>query len=254
MFKSFDMGHAKLTQDDIFYNNNRNAFAASNATLDASRHAGRFVLDCIWSEPFVDQRQLLWSQHRRLAMFSEFTIEQDNQRVYLFDADCAKNKCLADTGDGLLRKDFGTYWLREPATYDELAWQSLWSRFIARGIDFPRYPSEHDGFRAFMDTLFTAREGRPVGWGHANLVKVAHHVFDQYKGQLWAFKLMLAAHDRGDQIRAEDISRNWRERKVKAYLRGWKTKDAMFEPDRRFDRLIEFLFPEIANDLQSIPQ
>ena len=35
VFKRFDMGNARLTQDDIFYNNNRNAFIASEDTLKA---------------------------------------------------------------------------------------------------------------------------------------------------------------------------------------------------------------------------
>ena len=254
VFKSFDMGNAKLTQDDIFYNNNRNAFAVNDATLEASRREGRFVLDCIWSEPSIDQGQLMWSQYRRPAAFSELTVDQETQRVYLFDADCAKSACLADAGDGSMRVDFRRYWLREPQSYDEQAWRSLWVRFTARGIDFPRYPGELHGFQAFMDTLFTAREGRPIGWGHANLVTVAHHVFDKYKGQLWAFKLMLAAHNRGDQIRSEDTSKNWRARKVKAYLAAWAENDTAFAPDRRFDELIKFLFPEIAGDLEVKPR
>ena len=254
VFKSFDMGNAKLTQDDIFYNNNRNAFAASDATLEASRREGLLVLDCIWSEPSIEQGQLTWGQHRRPAAFSELTVEQETQRVYLFDADGAKAACLADEGDGVMRADFRRYWLREPQSYVEQAWQSLWARFTARGIDFPRYPGEQHGFRAFMDTLFTAREGRPVGWGHANLVKVAHHIFDKYKGQLWAFKLMLVAHKRGDQIRADDTSRNWRDKKVKAYLSAWAANDTAFAPDRRFDELIAFVFPEIADDLRSTPR
>lgn len=254
VFQSFDMGKAKLTQDDIFYNNNRNAFAASDETLEVSRSKGRLVLDCIWSEPSMDDGKLLWSQHRRPAAFSEFTIEQDVQRVYLYNADGAKERCFADSRDGSLREDFRRYWLRVPVTYDAEQWQSLWTRFAARGIELPQYPGEYDGFRAFLDTLYSAREGRPVGWGHVNLVKVAHHIFDQYKGQLWAFKLMLAAHNRGDKIRADDTSRKWREMKVKAYLAAWASSDPAFAPDRRFDNLIAFLFPEIANDLKSAPR
>ena len=253
VFNSFDMGNAKLTQDDIFYNNNRNAFAASDATLEASRHEGCLVLDCIWSEPYFKQGQLTWRQHRRPARFSELTVEQQTQRVYLFDADGAKAACLSDGEDASLRKDFRLYWLREPQTYNEEAWLSLWARFTARGIKLPRYPGENGEFRAFMDTLFTAREGRPVGWGHGNLVKVAHHVFDKHKGQLWAFKSMLVVHKRGDRIRADDTSRNWRDKKVKAYLAAWAANDEAFAPDRRFDALIEFLFPEIAEQLRKPP-
>jgi Family of unknown function (DUF6035) len=254
VFKSFNVGHAKLTQDDIFYNNNRNAFAASDATLDASRREGRLILDCIWSEPSLDQGQLLWSQHRRPAAFSEFTVEQESQRVYLFDADGAKSKCVANSGDDSLREDFHRYWLRESAIYDEQAWQSLCERFKTKGIDFPRYPGEQPGFRAFMDTLFSAREGRPVGWRYANIVHVAHHVFDQYKDQLWAFKLMLKAHERADQIRADDTSQSWRKKKVPAYRKAWAVKNPAFEPNRKFDGLIAFLFPEIAIDLKSAPR
>lgn len=38
VFKSFDMGDARLTQGDI-YNNNRNSFVVSQETLEASRRA-----------------------------------------------------------------------------------------------------------------------------------------------------------------------------------------------------------------------
>lgn len=58
VFKDFDMGDARLTQDDIFYNNNRNAFVASRDTLAASRSAGKLVFDCVWSEPSIELGQL----------------------------------------------------------------------------------------------------------------------------------------------------------------------------------------------------
>ena len=109
------------------------------------------------------------------------------------------------------------------------------------------------GWWPFLDTLYSAAEGRPVGWGHANLVKVAHHVFDKYKGHLWAFKLMLAAHGRGPQIVAEDTTGKWRSGKVKAYRDAWAEGNPNFVPDRRHDELISFLFPEIASDLLKNP-
>lgn len=65
---------------------------------------------------------------------------------------------------------------------------------------------------------------------------------------------MLVAQKRGDQIRAEDTSRNWRDYKVKAYLSAWASNDKTFDPDRRFDELICFLFPEVAEDLPRTPR
>jgi hypothetical protein len=131
-------------------------------------------------------------------------------------------------------------------------------RFAELGLTLPRYPSDALGFRALLDTLYSAKEGRPVGWGYADLVKVAHHIFDKHKGYLWAFKLMLVAHNRGGMIREQDVTRNWREKKVKAYLAAWADPTLEgaegFVPDRRFDNLVAFLFPEIAGEIYKAPQ
>jgi competence CoiA-like predicted nuclease len=45
VFQRFDLGDARLTQEDIFYNNNRNAFVASTDTLEASKKSNALVLD-----------------------------------------------------------------------------------------------------------------------------------------------------------------------------------------------------------------
>lgn len=254
VFQSFDMRDAKLTQDDIFYNNNRNAFVASDETLSASRARGQFSLDCIWSEPEIHQGQMMWAQRRRLGSFSEFVIEQDRQRVYLYDADGERERCEKEMRDRPLREDFRRYWLREPFISDQKQWEVLWQRFTARGIGFPRYLGDFVGLRALLDSLYSAREGKPVGWGHANLVKVAHHVFDKYKGHLWAFKLLLSAHNRGAQFLSEDDTTKWRRVKVPTYTKAWARNDPAFAPDTRYNDLIAFLFPEIANELSMPPR
>lgn len=254
VFKSFDMGNARLTQDDIFYNNNRNAFVVSDETLRASHEAGALVLDCVWSEPSVEEERLLWSPRRRLASFGELTVDRERQRVYLFDADGAKERCLSGTGASLLRADFCRFWIADAAGgINDAEWLSLRKRFAERGLSLPRYPGDTNGPRALLDTLYTAREGHPVGWRHGNLVKVAHCVCDRHKGFLWAFRLVLAAHKRGPQITAEDTTRNWRDKKVKVYMEAWASRNPEFSPDRRFDDLVSFLFPEIAKELKKEP-
>ena len=62
---------------------------------------------------------------------------------------------------------------------------------------------------------------------------------------------MLAAHGRGPVIAEHDGTRNWRDNKVKAYLAAWRVgdSDSDFAPDRRYDRLVCLLFPEIAERL-----
>lgn len=252
VFKDFDMGDARLTQDDIFYNNNRNAFVASRETLVASREAGKLVLNCVWSEPAVERGQLGWRQFHRHAAFGELNIDQPAQRVFLFDADGEKARVLAERADAELRGAFRTYWLRQPNSYDEELWADLVERFKARGIDLPTHPGMGSGLYALLDTLYTVREGRMVGWRYENLVKLAHNVFERHKDLLWMFKLMLAAHDRGADIVRWDPTRKWRA-KVAIYREAWASGDEDFAHDSSWDDLVALLFPEIARDLRTTP-
>ncbi|RTL49917.1 MAG: hypothetical protein EKK46_14060 [Rhodocyclaceae bacterium] len=257
VFNRFDMANVRLTMEDVFYNNNRNAFIANEETLTASKEAGKLVLDCVWSEPSVEEGILLWSQKEGHVSFSDLTIDRERQRVFFFDADTARERCEAITKDWPLRRDFREFWLSRSAGYDDPKWLNLRKRIAEHGISLPRWPNDAEGLVSLLDTLYSAAEGHPVGWGYKNLVEIAHHVFARHKGHLWPFKLMLAAHNRGEQIRKEDTTGNWRNKKVKAYREAWTAPTqngaADFIPDRNFDGLVCFLFPEIANRLPENP-
>ena len=257
VFNQFEMANVRLTMEDVFYNNNRNAFVANEETLAASKESGSLILECVWSAPSVEEGVLTWSQQRRQVRFSELTLEQDKQRAFFFDADAERARAEATREDCLLRKDFRNFWLAKAWGHDHAKWLDFRSRFSERGIFLPSHPGDEQELHAFLNTLYTAAEGRPVGWGHNDLVRVAHHVFDKHKGQLWAFKLMLAAHGRGPQVMAEDATGNWCKKKVKVYREAWADPSRegaeVFAPDRRFDQLLCFLFPEIAAELNKPP-
>jgi hypothetical protein len=51
VFSKFDDGSRRLTMDDVFFNNNQNAFIVSSHTRDASCAAADFRLDCVWAIP-----------------------------------------------------------------------------------------------------------------------------------------------------------------------------------------------------------
>jgi hypothetical protein len=63
---------------------------------------------------------------------------------------------------------------------------------------------------------------------------------------------MLLAHDQVSVMKEHDPTGKWKA-KVKEYRNAWKEKDSDFAPDRRHDRLICFLFPEIADRLPMDP-
>lgn len=54
VFSQFSMDARRLTQDDVFYNNNRNAFVLTSETRDRSVRQKRFMLECVWAEPTAD--------------------------------------------------------------------------------------------------------------------------------------------------------------------------------------------------------
>ena len=251
VFNRFEMGDARLTQEDVFYNNNRNAFVASEETLSASKAAGRLVLDCVWSEPSAEGGILTWGQHGRQVSFGELTVERDRQRVFLFDADAARERCEAMLRDWPLRNDFRRYWFSESHEHSE--WLRLRSELARKGIRLPEYLFEAENLRPLLDSLYSAEAGKPcAGWDFHNLVVLAHHVHTHYKGHLWAFRLMLLAHNRIAVIKEHDTTGKWAA-KAKSYRESWRDGKADFAPDRRHDALVAFLFPEIAADLPKTP-
>lgn len=251
VFKGFDHGDARLTHEDIFYNNNRNAFVATEETLVVSREARSLTLDCVWSEPSIEQGRMLWTPREGRCRFTDLTFDTERQRAFLFDADAARARQEALLVDQPLRDAFRRFWFAKQ--YEHSEWLRLRAEFVKKGIRLPQYPSEAEGLEPLLNTLYSAEAGEPcAGWGQPNLVVLAHHVFTKYKGHLWAFRLMLAAHNQIDVMRRHDTTGKWKA-KVKEYREAWREGNADFAPDRRHDRLVSLLFPEIADSLPSDP-
>ncbi|MFO7541210.1 MAG: hypothetical protein R6W97_00170 [Thiobacillus sp.] len=65
---------------------------------------------------------------------------------------------------------------------------------------------------------------------------------------LRAFRHALAVYGRAEQIRREDREGKWR-KKAEEYKPRLAANSPEYEPDRRFDALVDFLFPELASGL-----
>lgn len=250
VFKGFDANVGRLTQDDIFYNNNQNLFLVSEQTMHASKEAKALMMECRWSQPEMSRDSIIYHWGARLAGFSELTLDHKRQRVFLYDCEGEEAKLKLELPIGRLRNDFEGFWITyKPGQYDEDLWKDLRARFSDLGIQLSTYPSE---LQNLLDTLYSAKHGKLVGWGFSTLVELAHHVETKYKGYLWAFRLALNAFNRHEQIKIEDRTGRWRQ-KVKLYIESMKSGEVIYNPDRRFDDLVSFLFPEIAADLIKVP-
>ncbi|HRK77558.1 MAG TPA: DUF6035 family protein [Thiobacillus sp.] len=245
IFKSFDADKARLTQEDIFYSNNRNLFLASEETLKASRAAGGLILDCRWAEPFLDAGKIDTRWAGRLAAFGEMEIDRECQRVFLYDYDRQAEALRGGAVDQSLRLEFEEFWLPRSTfdPYDQDAWGQLQTRFRERGIILPSEPNRRPVL--LLNALYSARAGHPVGWRYRKLVEVAHCIADRHKEFLRAFRHALAVYGRAEQIRAEDKEEKWR-KKAQAYKPLLANNSPEYKPDRSFDDLVDILFPELG--------
>lgn len=253
VFKRFDRKAARMTQDDIFYNNNQNLFIASESTLIASKEAKALMLDCHWVEPVSDEVGGIvehWQERR--TRFAELTQDLARQRIYYFDHEGQHPLLSAAAGAAALRRRLFDWWRQFDWPPADEHWSTFRLEFAQRGLTLPDYP---EPIRGLLNALYSAREGRPIGSKHTKFISVAHNTAEYYPEVLQTFRVALFVYSRGPQLIAEDRPKNgetegkWAKR-VKRYRAEILAGDAKYQRDRRWDQLIEFLFPEVWWRLQ----
>ncbi|HRD72811.1 MAG TPA: DUF6035 family protein [Aquimonas sp.] len=260
LFKRFDESNSRLTQEDVFYNNNRNVFLASEETLAASKEAGKLCLECRWTEPLDDGGSTVLQWRRKIVTVDELTIDTERQRIYFYDFDGALARHSANSksaGEETLRRRFEAFWLGRnkrdlsDCQDDQMLWRGLQKAFDEMGLKLTANPGG-EGSEPLLNALYSAKHGRVVGWKFKKFIEVAHRIESGHKNYLWAFRLALAAYDRGELIRSEDQSGRWHE-KVVRYRPLMDQGVEEYEPERRFDNLVSFLFPPLADNLGRYP-
>lgn len=146
IFKSYDEDKARLTQEDLFYNNNRNLFIASEDTLLASKENRSFALECRWVEPKATPEGIETEWRGRTAFFDELTPDIPGQRVFLFDYDAAESREKAKMEGMGLRGRFERFWTSlGQGSYDSEEWEAIREEFRGRGLFLPQWPTGTDG-------------------------------------------------------------------------------------------------------------
>ena len=244
IFARFDTERLRMTDDDVFYNNNVNAFVVHQESVDASLEAGAFQLECIWAVPLAHGGTS--GLHRKLVRFDELTLDTAQQRAYYYDFDKAKalRKSRMEAELDQLRQDFERMF-EERSIYGEegrAAWSALKLRFARVGVPLVHYP--RDLPFELLQGLYSAKLGKPFASKRKLLVESAHQMASR-KSMLRWFSQALRHYGRGDQLKSEDRSGLWA-LKVKD-LRAQEAQDPdAFSPDRTHQTLVEFLFPELC--------
>jgi competence CoiA-like predicted nuclease len=110
IFAAFEDSDRRLTKDDVFYTNNRNAFVVNEKTVKASRAASAAILGCCYTE-IHSVLHGEFALQKKLVDFGVLVLDLDRQEGYYYDyrADLREAK-------GALAERFFSDWPGDPKT------------------------------------------------------------------------------------------------------------------------------------------
>lgn len=245
VFAEFDTEHRRMTDDDVFYNNNQNVFVVDGKTVEASVEAGEFKLECVWALPVKGGG--VSGLHRRLVSFHDLTLEPGTQRAFFYDFAGEKRRLENDIEGQrqALRDDLERWWVTEGVYSEqkESDWVGFRTRLKRAGVAAPTYVSEVP--KSTVKALYCAKLGRPVADDRKTLIEVAHGIAGMYKQDLRWFSHALRHYGTGRLLAEQDRTGKWKA-KVKTLRAASELEPAKYEPDRRWQGFVEFLFPELG--------
>ncbi|ABR91849.1 Uncharacterized conserved protein [Janthinobacterium sp. Marseille] len=250
VFADFNETGRRLMQDDVFFNNNQNAFLVTEETTQESKENHKLIFECAWATPMIGSADP--HLNKKQVEFSELTIDLDRQRVFFVDVEAISKDVsnqemtlAADSALKALHADFFDYVHGSMETRGEggQRWAKLRAEFLKHGVKLPEWPNHLP--RRELDILYSAKAGKPIGWNYKTLVDLAHHVYVKYPGQLRRFRHALIHYDRADVIRKEDNNGSW-QRKAKQYRLEMAQNNLKWNSDDTHSELFNFIFPELA--------
>lgn len=245
IFAVFDSERRRITEDDVFYNNNQNTFIVKESTVVDSLVNKEFMLECVWAQPTKSGGTSAF--HRKTVSFHELTLDQASQTGYFFDFEGAKQKLVEDADDvaQCLRDDFEA-WCGAGGYYSEnrdAEWAEFKRRFHPHGFIFPKYLSGVN-FSLFL-ALYAAKNNKPWGSRRKKLVEVAHRVATAEKPNLTWFMHAVRKYGRLTTMEAEGDPQKWRG-KYQDCRKEFTQHREMYQPPVEKLALVEFLFPELC--------
>jgi len=250
----FDDEGRPLTVEDLFFNNNQNAFIVSESTRDASLAARAFMLDCVWATAAP-----VSGLERQRVSFRELTLDLGKQQAFFYDYAAEHTRMEAEEAEERAGwpAEFERWWLEVADRTGNLYDQE------AKVNDFPNSAPRHWNDRemlsatplqfygqqrhlpiALLDALYSVKHGRPVGIQRKQFIEVGHWFAPSYPRNLLWFRRALSVWDRGDLLKAQDKSGNWHKR-VRGYTKEMQADPKKYAADQQHQRLVEWLFPEL---------
>ena len=287
-FRNLAISDFRQAEDDVFYNNNRNAFLITEETVELSQREGRFALECAWLEPHLAGDVISDQEHRQVVFFDQLRFDVKDGRIpraYFFDYDTARAPLEAQVEARRSTPLAGQHSkaaalpppVREPAppmvdyqadpalrtlmedfmrgypnhVNNQNFWSVVRARFKRRGFDLPEHVRLDPVFPV-LQAAYSAKLGRPVGCEQQYLIQLANTLFNSHKPALWVFSAMMSHYNRGALLLERGDRKGWLE-KVREYHQAWIDGDPAYLPSHRYQALLEFLLPEAVEALREDP-
>lgn len=263
LFKDLDIKNSRLSEDDLFFANNRNAFRVTPATVARSQREGRFYLEAAWFEPRFEDGAIQNVEVHREVPFDDLVFDTCSRgipRAYAFDYEGHKAQVEEERVAwqeeqiwGLRREAFETFYVAmlrgELADHKERdrRWGELRRSFAQVGIALPLYAKGSADLERLLVIGYSIKhgQGRPIGIGFETLAELGHHAHKVWPKSLWFYRCMLRAHGQLKTVLPQDRTAKL-QGKMKSVLASLAMGENTFAPDRSWDALLVRLFPEVA--------
>lgn len=252
VFGEFDPERARLMMKICFAVNNRNAYVVNEASLEASRQAGAFMLFCHYDQPILRDGKIEFEHYQKLVSLDQLTLDQEGQRAYLVDTDAIEANLKRQLQGPGLDEQLEDFWLARvqyqgrtmPGTDAmDARWSAMQSAFMKKGAHLPgSWSYAQPGI--LLNILYSAKHGAPVGWGYQKFWDVAHHVMTKYGQFGWIFYAALECYRRLADLEAQDKHGKWSKK-----VADWRTTRPAENHD--YDRLVIKAFPELGQHVQA---
>lgn len=277
----------KQSMQDIYYNNNANAFVVNDSTVAQSIIGKVFVLECHYLKPEILNNQIINKWNTEFIEFQNLVHNESTKQIYYFDYESAyrelKQKLglphnyiqespnpneklkvqryLASLEDENIEPE-----VQSKTRYELLMeFDGLWRK--ARYLTDGQFNAQwfvirnelekigisvpkyilHAPYKSVINSILSAKDGFVVGNQLRDMVGVAHNLMEHHPAYIKHFMLTLKVTGKSNLLNERDNSGKWKERYKKYTQQPEEAK--IYKHD--LNQFIEFLVPEFKGQLIS---
>ncbi|MBL8281514.1 MAG: hypothetical protein JNJ87_06420 [Acinetobacter junii] len=277
----------KQSIQDIYYNNNANAFVVNASTVAQSIKTKVFTLECHYLKPEIQNNQIINKWNTELVEFQSLVHNESTKQIYFFDYEAEYRKLKQKLGlqrnylqesnnqkDKLkvkkylesleqidlepkvpsktkseLLTEFTELWIKTHYLTDS-QFNFHWFS-IREELELMGISTPkyllHAPYKTVINSILSAKFGYAVGNNINEMVSVAHNLMEHHPAYIKHFMLTLKVTGKLNLLNERDSSGKWKERYKKYTQQPEDTK--IYKHD--LNLFIEFLVPEFEGRLIS---